>query len=232
LVFRNLDNDYYIINIIATILETEKPLYLQYRNIFNLIEFWSVMIFTAEYLLRVWSIVEKTKFKNPITGRIKYLVTPLSLIDLLAILPFYIHVFFLDLRALRIIRLFRLFRLFKIVRYLKAMKIIFDVLKEKKEPLIISIIFIFFLLLFSSCIMYYVENHAQPDKFSSILETMWWGATTLTSVGYGDVYPITPLGKLLGGTMAVLGLGLFAIPTGILASGFTENLLKKKKDIE
>jgi voltage-gated potassium channel len=122
------------------------------------------------------------------------------------------------------VRLFRIFRLFKVLRYVAALAVMAEVIKERKEQLIITLIFILFMLLVSSTLMYYVENGQQPDAFGSIPETMWWGVATLTTVGYGDVYPVTVLGKVLGGMIAILGIGLFALPTGILASGFSERL--------
>ena len=104
--------------------------------------------------------------------------------------------------------------------------------KEKREELAISLIFTAFLLLIASTLMYYVENEAQPEHFSSIPETMWWGIATLTTVGYGDIYPITGLGKALGGVIAVIGIGLFALPTGILASGFSEELSNRRANLK
>lgn len=150
----------------------------------------------------------------------------MAIVDFLAILPFFLPVFGLDMRMLRILRLFRLIRLFKIARYVKAIGLIADVFKQKKEELILSLVFTFFLLLLTSSVMYYVENNAQPDSFASIPQTMWWGISTLTTVGYGDVYPVTTLGKFFGGIISVLGIGLFALPTGILASGFASALEK------
>ncbi|MDQ3101703.1 MAG: potassium channel family protein, partial [Bacteroidota bacterium] len=118
---------------------------------------------------------------------------------------------------------------FKLARYMNALNMIRHVFKEKREELTISLIFTLFILLMTSAMMYYVENAAQPEAFVSIPQTMWWGIATLTTVGYGDVYPITPLGKLLGGAIALIGVGLFALPAGILASGFGEELAHKKK---
>jgi voltage-gated potassium channel len=157
----------------------------------------------------------------------------MALIDLLSILPFYLDfilpLFPIDLRALRILRLFRLLRLFKIARYLKALNIMQAVLRERKEQITVSIMFILFLLVVVSTLMYYAENEAQPDTFSSIPATMWWGIETLTTVGYGDMVPITPYGKLLGGMIAILGIGLFALPAGIFSSGLTEHLHRSGK---
>ena len=157
------------------------------------------------------------------------MLTPLAIIDLLAILPFYLPMIIpLDLRFIRAVRLFRLFRLFKMGRYSKAVFILKKVLKEKKEELVLIIFVIFLLLIIFSSLMYFIEKEAQPEAFSNIPEAMWWGIITLTTVGYGDVYPITPLGKILGALIAFLGIGMFALPAGILGSGLVEIVRKKE----
>ncbi len=215
-------------NVIALILETVEPLYLKYGRFFELFEIFSVIFFTVEYILRVWTANYLPDFKKAITGNLRYVLTPLMLIDLLAILPFYLGFLALDLRLLRALRVFRIFRVFKIARYVLALTLIGGVFVKKREELIISFLFVMFLLLVSSTLMYFVENLAQPENFSSIPGTMWWGIATLTTVGYGDIYPITPLGKFLGGMIAIIGIGLFALPAGILSSGFTEAFSKKE----
>jgi len=221
-----------VLNVLALILESIAPLRENYQNLFNTFELFSVVIFTIEYILRLWTANLYPEFKKPILGNIKYAFTPLSLIDFLAILPFYLPFLGVDLRLLRILRVFRVFRLFKIARYVSALSLINRVIKNKKEELTISLLLTLFLLLISSTLMYYVENEAQPDHFSSIPETMWWGIATLTTVGYGDIYPVTGLGKFTGGIISIIGIGLFALPTGILASGFSEELSKKKMNTE
>jgi voltage-gated potassium channel len=126
-----------------------------------------------------------------------------------------------------------MFRIFKISRYVTAVTKINEVFENKKEELVIALVFIIFMLMITSTVMYYVENEIQPENFSSIPSTMWWGIATLTTVGYGDVYPVSGLGKFMGGLIAILGVGIFALPAGILASGFSEVLSKpKKKDGE
>lgn len=221
-----------VLNVIAIVLESIAPLRLEFKTYFENFEIFSVVIFTVEYVLRVWTANLIPVYKKPVAGNIKYALTPLAVIDLLAILPFYLPFVGVDLRLLRVLRIFRIFRLFKIARYVEALSFINRVFGRKKEELIISLIFTLFLLLFASTLMYYVENEVQPEVFSSIPETMWWGIATLTTVGYGDVYPITPLGHLLGGVIAIIGIGLFALPTGILASGFSEEISRRKQQGE
>ena len=219
-----------ILNIIAVILGTVRNFYISHQVLLRNFEIISVSVFTIEYLLRLWTATYKERFEHPVWGRIKYIFTPMAIIDLLAILPFYLPMLIpMDLRFLRILRLFRIFRLFKMTRYSKAMQTLGNVIKEKKEELLVTVFIVFILLLTASSLMYYVEVDAQPDKFSSILDAMWWGVATLTTVGYGDVYPITPLGKFLGAVISLLGIGLFALPTGILASGFGEEIRKNRE---
>ena len=217
------------LNIVALILESVPRLNAAYGRAFFYIEVVSVLIFTVEYLLRVWSSPENPKYAEPVSGRLRYMLSTTALIDLFAILPFYLAFLPIDLRFIRIIRLFRLFRLLKIARYLKALNLIRDVLHEKKEQIYVSVMFIGFLLIIVSTIMFYVENEAQPEIFTSIPASMWWGIETLTTVGYGDMLPVTPLGRLLGGMISVLGIGLFALPAGILSSGLTEHMQKNER---
>jgi voltage-gated potassium channel len=220
------------LNIVAIILESVKSIEAEYRTFFHSLESFSVIIFTIEYILRLWTCVENPKYSHAIGGRLRYALTPMALIDLLSIIPFYIGFLDLDMRFIRIVRTFRLIRVLKIARYLKALNLIQAVLRERKEQIVLSVMFIVFLLVMVSTVMYYVEHDAQPEVFSSIPKTMWWGIETLTTVGYGDMIPQTTAGKILGGMIAVLGIGLFALPAGILSSGLTEHLHgsnKKKK---
>ncbi len=218
------------LNVVAVILETVESLSFKYSSFFRIFEILSVSIFTIEYLLRLWTCTIDNKFNSPIKGRIKFAMTPLAIVDLLAILPFYLPMIIpLDLRFIRVLRLFRLFRLFKMERYSEALKILGATLKEKREELLLAFFSVLILLVIASSLMYFVENEAQPEVFSSIPAAMWWGIATLTTVGYGDVYPITPIGKLLGGIIALLGIGIFALPAGILASGFAVEILRNQK---
>ncbi|MBU7018335.1 MAG: ion transporter [Theionarchaea archaeon] len=216
-------------NVLAVILETVESLSLQYQQIFTTFEIISVAVFTVEYVLRLMVCTAGTKDAHPVTERIRFIIKPMSLIDLLAILPFYLPVVIpLDPRFLRALRLFRLFRLFKMGRYSESIQTLGNVMKSKKEEIVVTFFVISLLLVFASSTIYYVEHDAQPEAFSSIPAAMWWGVATLTTVGYGDVYPVTPLGKFLGAVIALLGIGMFALPAGILASGFAEELQKKK----
>ncbi|SEJ16494.1 voltage-gated potassium channel [Cyclobacterium xiamenense] len=213
-----------LLNVVAVILVSIESVRIEFGNYFLLFEYFSVVVFTIEYLLRLWTANLNPTYKKPIIGNIKYALTPLAIIDLLAVLPFFLPFFGVDLRLLRFLRVFRVFRLLKLARYMVALDLINRVISKKKEELVISFILTGFLLVVAATFMYYVENNAQPDKFSSIPETMWWGIITVTTVGYGDVYPITPLGRFLAGIIAIIGIGLVALPTGILAAGFSNEL--------
>ena len=197
------------LNIIAVILETVENLSSQHRVFFRTVEAFSVSIFTIEYILRLWTCTTDNRFNSAVKGRFRFAVTPLALIDLMAFLPFYLPMILpLDLRFIRVLRLFRLFRLFKLGRYSRSLKTLGNVLKEKKEELIVTLFVVLILLVIASSLMYFVENRAQPQAFSSIPAAMWWGVSTLTTVGYGDVYPVTPLGKFLGAVTAIFGIGM------------------------
>lgn len=212
-----------VLNVIVVIFETVDSIYRKYPFPLRTFEIVSVIIFSAEYIVRLWSCTASGKYKHFIKGRIKYVLSPLALIDIFAILPFYLPMILpFDLRFIRAIRLFRLFRIFKMGRYSKALRTLTEVIRNKKEELFISVFAVFVLLIISSSAMYFVENSKQPEAFSSIPAAMWWGVATLTTVGYGDVYPVTPIGKILGAIIALLGIGLFAMPAGILAAGFAE----------
>ncbi|HBE16547.1 MAG TPA: potassium channel protein [Cyanobacteria bacterium UBA11149] len=218
-----------VLNLAAFSLETVQNIWIEYQYLFSFFDIISVFIFTFEYSLRVWSCTVKPEFRHPVWGRLRFLLTPLLLIDLLAILPFYLPLFFPDLRFVRAIRLFRVFRLLKLTRYSDSLQIIFKVFFIKKEELIIAF-FVWFVLLFSgSSLMYFAEHEAQSDAFPNIPAAMWWGVITLTTVGYGDVSPVTPIGKVLAGILSVLGVGILALPSGIIASGFYEELQAKRK---
>ena len=217
------------LNIFAIIFESVEIIKINYGDHFRGFEVFSIIFFTVEYIARVYSIVEHPKFRHPVWGRLRYMQTPMAVIDLLAFVPFYLT-FIGDLRFLRIFRLMGLFRLFKIARYLNALKIFKRVLAERKEQLVLSFLFILFVLVLISFFMFYAERDAQPDKFTSIPATMWWGISTLTTVGYGDMVPITDLGKFLGGLFAIAGVGLLALPAGILSSGFYEMLHTRESE--
>ena len=211
-----------VLNVTAVMLETVAGLSEHYSTLFTNFDIFSVAVFSVEYILRLWSCTSDPKWSGAVRGRVRYALTPMALIDLFAVLPFYLpFIIGTDLRFIRILRLTRFLRILKLGRYTKASGVISDALMAKKEELILSMAILLVLLIFASSAMYYVENQAQPDKFSSIPQAMWWGIATVTTLGYGDVYPVTAFGKVLGGLVAILGIAMIALPTGILGSAFT-----------
>lgn len=210
------------LNVLAVMLATVDSLYSQYKQTFRIFETFSVLAFTGEYLGRVWACTVDEPYQGPISGRVRFASRPLLIVDMLAILPFYLGAFLVDLRFLRALRLIRFFRLFKLARYSESMKSFGRVIRRKQADLVVTLSATTILILVSSSLMYFAESGAQPDAFSSIPAAIWWGVVTLTTVGYGDVYPITAAGKLLGAIIALLGVGLVALPASILASGFIE----------
>jgi len=217
-----------LINTAAVVAETVDDLNARFGSLFHAIEVVSIAIFSVEYLLRLWITPLDPRYAKPFWGRVRYAFSLMAMIDLLAILPAFLPLIFtVDLRIIRLLRIFRLFRLFKMSRYVRSLNSLDDVVRSKREELLVTVVMIAMMLLFSSSLMYVVETEAQPDKFPDIPSAMWWGVATLTTVGYGDIFPITPLGKLLGGFIAFLGIGIFALPTGILASGFADEIRKR-----
>ncbi len=223
-----------ILNVIAVILETVGPLHDKYRDFFYYFDLVSVVIFTIEYVLRVWSSNHEEKYKHRILGRLKYMVSPGALIDLLAIVPFFLHLFLgvgIDLREIRMLRLLRLLRLFRLTAYTQSAHMIGNVFKKRANELVLSFILVIFLVIFASCILYFAE-HNYPDtatsKFKSIPDTMWWAIVTLTTTGYGDIYPLTVLGKVMTGVIMLTGVAFFALPAGIITAGFLEEFRKNR----
>ena len=218
-----------LLNVVAIVLESVDALYARYERAFWYFEVFSVIAFTVEYFARVWSSIDlrRTADTSPIMGRVKYMLTPLALVDLIAILPFYLsfHVT-LDLRFLRCLRLLRLF---KLARYSPALSALLDVIQKEAAALLAALVVLIILLVMSAVGIYMVEGDIQPDAFGSIPGAMWWAIATLTTVGYGDVVPVTTAGKVLGGVIGLLGIGMIALPAAIMASGFAENIRSRKR---
>ena len=217
-----------LLNILALILETVDYLQTRAAAAFEAFEKVSLIIFSVEYVLRLWSCTAVARFAGVLRGRVRFALTPMAIIDLLAILPLYLPLLGLDMRFVRAVRLLRFFRLAKLFRYSRALRLLARVLIGHKEELLSTFFVLLILLVLSSCFMYFAEHEVQPENFSSIPATMWWGVITLTTVGYGDYYPVTGLGKVIAAVIAVLGIGMFALPAGILGAGFVEALQKEE----
>jgi len=221
------------LSIISIILESFASIYNRFHPVFQVFEVITVVVFTIEYLLRIWT--ADLLFPDAKHPRLKYLFSFMAIIDLLAILPFYLPFISADLRFLRMMRLFRLFRLlrvFKLGRYFDALQIIVKVIKTSGPQLIMSVVICFFVMLFSAIIMYTVENPVQPEQFPNVISSLWWAMCTLTTVGYGDVYPITHVGRFFASLISLVGIGIIAIPTGIIAAGFNQVISREKEESE
>ncbi|MAE70872.1 MAG: potassium channel protein [Gemmatimonadetes bacterium] len=211
-------------NVLAVIMET-LPSLRGWSLWFRAFDEISLTIFTLEYLTRLWVCTSDPRYGGSLRGRLEFMRTPMAIVDLLAILPFFLPVLLpIDLRELRAIRLVRFFRVFKLARYSRSLRLLARVFQSKREELMIALFIEAFLLIFVSSVMYHVEHDAQPEIFTSIPASMWWGVVTLTTVGYGDMSPVTIAGKICAAVLAVSGVAMFALPAGILASGFRADL--------
>lgn len=218
-------------NVLAIILESVSSIYLTYKLFFHWFNFVSVILFTVEYLLRIWSCVEDPDHlrETYTKTRFRFMGTSMALIDLVAIAPFYLQIILpgMDLRFLRVLRMLRIL---KLTRYSSAINLLLRVLHQERKAFSAAFTILIMVLIIVSCGIYLVENDAQPVAFGSIPDAMWWAMATLTTVGYGDVTPITPIGKLFGAVVTVVGIGMVALPAGILASSFSEMLRRRQQE--
>ncbi len=216
-----------VASVIAVMLASVDVINDEFGDWFEVFNIIVTIIFSIEYLMRIWSAPEhpQERFQSAIRGRIRFALTPMAIIDLIAVLPLYLMVLVPGLN-LTFIRIFRLFRLLKLSRYFPAMQLLGRVTYTERRALLSAFFVMMLMLIFSSSLMYLIENQAQPEKFSSIPAAMWWGMATLTTVGYGDITPVTALGQFFGTLIAIFGMGMFALPAAILASGFTREMQK------
>ena len=207
------------------IFESHQSIRESYGDFFYFFELISIAIFSFEYLYRI----SYSYVNNGTKGAINYIFSFFGLIDLISILPFYLNQFInLDGRFLRILRLFRLTRIFKFGRDSNSLKLFTKALVSVKEQLLFTLFLSAITILFSASAIYYLENEAQPDKFSSITESVWWATISLATVGYGDVYPITVGGKIFATIISLVGIGVVAIPTGVISASFVEEIYKER----
>jgi voltage-gated potassium channel len=197
----------------------------------RIFEAFSIIIFSIEYLLRIYISELTHPARTKLGSALRFMFSFFGLVDLIAILPFYIpYIIKADLRFVRIFRLFRFFRIFKLSRYNRTLQMIWDVIREKKSEFIMTFFISLLLLLVSAFLMYYVENPVQPDKFRNIFSSLWWAVSTLTPLGYGDVAPVTTPGKVISAIVAIIGIGLIALPTGIISAGFIDKISSRNKE--
>lgn len=214
-----------LINVALVILDTFDSFPAWAYRLFRYTEVVSVVVFTLEYFIRLWTAPLKYLDRRPLRAVVKHALSFMAIVDLLAILPFYLpFVFPIDLRVLRMIRLLRLLRLLKMNRYTTALASIANVFRRKAAQLISSMFVVALLMVMSSVLMYTVENPVQPTVFRNAFSGLWWAVATFTTVGYGDIYPVTGAGRVISGIIALLGIGLVAVPTGIISAGFVEQM--------
>ena len=228
-----------IVNVLAIVLESIPSLYEAYEITFFRLEIVSCIIFILEYVLRVWASVEDPETLEDESGtqitngkrRINFMLKPLAIIDFLAFVPIFLQLLFpgVDLRFLRALRLLRVF---KLTRYFQSFEMILEVLHDEWRSLAGTVFIMLVILVIAACGLYYIERDIQPDKFGSIPEAMWWAMAALTTVGYGDSYPITPIGKIIGSIVTLLGIGMVALPSGILASSFSERMRQRRESMQ
>ncbi|MFZ9056285.1 MAG: ion transporter [Flavobacteriaceae bacterium] len=213
-----------IANVLAMILESHENIHIKYNEYFKIFETVSILIFSFEYLFRIYEGFKEKGFK----GVSKYVFSGFGLIDLISILPFYFNQFInVDGRFLRILRLFRLTRIFKLGRDSKSLKLFIRALSAVRAELKFTLFLSILTILFSASAIYYLEHEAQPEKFSSITESIWWSTISLATVGYGDVYPVTVGGKIFASIISLVGIGIVAIPTGVISASFVEEIIKE-----
>ena len=216
-------------NVAALVMATDERIYRLAPGFFTYFEMVSFSIFAVEYILRLWSCTADPKYSHWLTGRVRYALQPLMVADGVAVISYFILLALparMDLGAFRALRLVS--RLALLARYSSGLQALYAAVAARRNELLGVVSVVAALLVLASSLMYYIEQSAQPEKFSSIPATMWWGIITVTTVGYGDVSPVTPGGRLLAGVIALLGIGIFALPAGILGSGFMEQVNRRR----
>ncbi|MFT5219788.1 MAG: voltage-gated potassium channel [Gammaproteobacteria bacterium] len=220
-----------VTNVIAVIFESDKVINQRFLTEFFIFEIFSVIIFSIEYLTRLWICTELPQFKQypPLQARLRYMVSPMAVIDLIAILPFFLSLFIaLDLRYLRLLRVLRLL---KLSHYFKGFNIFLTVISKEIRSIAAAMLMMVFLIIIAASLMYSLENEAQPEAFGNMMQSLWWAVVTMTTIGYGDVTPITTLGKMVATVIMLIGVGLVALPAGMLAARFGDELRERKRNL-
>ncbi len=219
-----------VVTVLAAILETEPAVAQGRELLFENMEVVVGAIFSIEYLLRLWVAVENPRFAKYRYPRLRYAVTPIAIIDLVAVIPALFAFSGASSLVLRFFRVVRMIRLAKLGRTSKAFKLLREAFVQKRQEFALILGMLLVTILVAGSLLYWAEGGAQPDKFGSIPRAMWWAIVTLTTVGYGDSFPITPLGKFLAGAIAIMGVMLIALPTGLFAASFTEAMEKEREE--
>jgi len=220
-----------VLNVLALGASTVDALAFRYAPLFVVLDRVTVVAFTGEYLARLWSCLDAPGYDRPVVDRVRYALRPFLLLDLLAVAPSFLVAVVADATLVRAARLLRMVRLLTMARYADSIRLLWVVLERKRRDLLVSLSVAWVTLVCSSTVMYLLERGAQPETFSSIPATLWWSVVTLTTVGYGDVYPVTTLGRVFGGVVAVLGVGVVALPAGIVGEGLVEASAQRRREV-
>lgn len=215
------------LTVVAMVLESVPSICQRCSTGFRFLEVLTVIVFSVEYVLRLWCCVESPRYGSPVGGRVKYVLSPLAVVDLMAVLPFYLPFFSANMLFLRSLRFFRLFRVVKLGRYSTAFRVLGQVVHAKRAELVISGFVLLILTVLSAIGMYYAEHDAQPQVFPDIPSSMYWAIETLTNMGHPD--PVTGVGKCMASMIFVLGLAMLALPTGVLGAGFVEEFHARQR---
>lgn len=207
---------------VLAVLETEPLLMTGNERAFRTLEWTFALLFLVEYVARVWTSVENAAFADRSNPRLRYMLTPMAIIDLLAIAPAFLLEAGGGSLIVRIVRALRLLTLLRLGRFSRAWRHLAQAFRSRQMELLLTLGLGVVGIIFSASALYWIEGTHQPDDFGSIPRALWWSVVTLTSVGYGDAVPVTPLGKIVGGIVAILGVAIIAIPTGILAAAFSD----------
>ncbi len=212
-----------LVNLTVAIMNTYDGMHEKYGNIFVLLEQITVFFFLVDYLLRIYTAKYLHEKDSEAKAVRRYILSFSGIVDLLSFMPYYMPVFFPSgASVFRIFRVVRILRLFRINAYYDSLNVITDIISKKKQQLLSSVFIIIVFMVGASLCMYSLENKAQPEVFTNAFSGIWWAASTLLTVGYGDIYPVTTAGKFMGIVIAFLGVGMVAIPTGIISAGFVE----------
>lgn len=221
-----------IVSVIAVILESVHSIHYMLNIEFIVLDTIAVSIFTLEYCMRLYCCVEEPGFKHPVSGRFRQAKTASSMIDFLAILPFFLEVFLHHLFDLRFLRVFRLLRLLKLTRYTGATATLSKVITREWPVMAASAFIMLLLVVLTASLGYLFEHDAQPEKFENIPQSIYWAVITLASVGYGDISPVTPMGRFMTIILALMGIGIFAIPAALLSSAFSDQLRIERETLK
>lgn len=221
-----------LLSVIVAVLDTEDAIARPMASLFMALDVLFLMFFGAEYLVRLWTAPENPKYAHPLWGRLRWVVSPAAVIDLLALAPALIFAGATPAYLFRLFRLLRILRLAKLGRFSRAWSLMAEAVASRRSELLLTLGAAGIVMLVSACLLYLIEGGSQPDKFGSIPRALWWAVITMTTIGYGDVFPVTPLGKMVAALTAVAGIGLIAAPTGILAAAFSDAAQRHREAIE